>query len=162
MAIRARLRVDGLRAALMRVDDVGERARRPEPALRDDATLLDLQQGERRKFAKGGWRKTTPRWAQQKRRAGLDPRTMRATGLLESALTNATHGVRATVWNSTLTWGIRAGRSDLYYAQALAKGVGSPPVKRRAVVIDKVARENIAARVERFIAFGMTGRGAGA
>lgn len=158
MAIRARLTVDGLKEAALRVDEVGDRARRPEPALRDDATLLDLQMSERRKFARGGWRKITPRWAQQKRAAGLDARTMRATGRLESALTNATHGVRATVWNSTLTWGIRAGRSDIYYAQPLAKGVGTPPKARRAVVIDKPARASIAARVEHFIAYGFTGR----
>lgn len=159
MAIRARLTVDGLKDALDRVDDVGDRARRPEPALRDDATLMDLQMSERRKFARGGWRRITPEWAAQKRRAGLDPRPMRATGRLESALTNATHGVRATVFNATLTWGIRAGNSDLYYAQALAKGVGDPPRKRRAVVIDKTARENIAGRVQRFIAHGFTARG---
>ncbi len=154
MAIRAQLAVDGLKESIRRVDEVGDRARRPEPALRAPGTLLDLQLGERRKFAKGGWRKITPRWAQQKRRAGLDPRTMRATGQLESALTNATHGVRRTVFNATLTWGITLGRSDLYYAQALAKGVGSPPKKRRAVVIDKPARESIADRVQQFIAHG--------
>ena len=154
MAIRGRLAVDGLKEAIKRVDEVGDRARRPEPALRAPGTLLDLQLSERRKFARGGWRRITPRWAQQKRRAGLDARTMRATGRLESALTNATHGVRATVWNATLTWGIRAGRSSIYYAQPLAKGVGNPPKARRAVVIDKPARQSIAQRTEKFIAYG--------
>jgi hypothetical protein len=153
MAIRARLAIDGLKDAITQVDEVGDRARRPEPALRDDATLLDLQQGERRKFARGGWRRITPAWAREKRRRGLDPRTLRATGRLESALTNATHGVRATVWNSELRWGIRAGRSDIYYAQPLATGArGMPP--RRMVLIDRTARESIAGRVERFIAHG--------
>lgn len=151
--MRTRLQVDGLAEAVARVDDTGDRARRPEPALKAPATLLDLQSSEHRKFARGGWRRDTPGWIREKRRRGLDPRTLRATGRLESALTNATHGVKATVWNSTLTWGIRAGRSDIYYAQVLAKGRGRMPA-RRMVVIDRTARDRIAARVERYIAHG--------
>ncbi|HEY3021808.1 MAG TPA: hypothetical protein VGJ32_16535 [Solirubrobacteraceae bacterium] len=159
MAMRARLRVDGLEEAAARLDDVGDRARRPEPALRAPGTLEDLQRSERRKFARGGWRKASPEWVDRKRRAGLDTRTLRATGRLESALTNATHGVRATVFNAELKWGIRAGRSEIYYAQPLAAGAsGMPP--RRMVVIDKIARGNVAERVERFIADGtLTGGG---
>lgn len=164
MAIRARLAVEGLKEAVHRVDEVGDRARRPEPALRHRDTLLDLQMSERRKFARGGWRRIKPEWAAEKRRRGLDPRTLRATGRLESALVNATHGVRATVYNAELRWGIRAGRSELYYAQALAKGwtssTGQVPA-RRMVVIDQTARGRIAERVERFIAHGFPG-GAGA
>lgn len=152
--MRARLRVDGIKASVERVDDVGERARRPEPALRAPGTLHDLQLSQRRKFARGGWRRDTPEWIKEKRRRGLDPRTLRATGRLESALVNATHGVKATVFNGGLTWGIRAGRSDIYYAQSLAKGTrGSAP--RRMVVIDKTAKEHIATRVERYVADGV-------
>lgn len=156
MAIRARLRIEGLAEAMERTDAVGQRARAPEPALRSPGTLRDLQDSERRKFQRGRWPRVTPKWAAEKRRRGLDPRPMRATGLLESALTNATHGVRRQAFNRTLVWGIRPGRSDIYYAQALAKGVGNPPKPRRMVVIDKVARERIAARVQRFIAYGFT------
>ena len=154
MAIRARLEVEGLKESILRIDEVGDRARRPEPALRASGTLLDLQQSERRKFARGGFRRDTKKWLQEKRRRGLDPRTMRATGRLESALTNATHGVRRTVYNAELTWGILRGRSDIYYAQPLAKGIGHAKVKRRAVVIDKVATASISRRVEHFIAYG--------
>jgi hypothetical protein len=129
--MRSRLRVDGLQEAVHRIDDVGDRARRPEPALRSHQTLLDLQQSERRKFARGGWRRDSPAWIKEKRRRGLDTRTLRATGRLESALANATDGVKATVYNGALTWGIRRGASDIYYAQKLAKGwtssTGSPP-----------------------------------
>lgn len=155
--MRARLKVDGLAEAVRRVDDVGDRARRPEAPLRAPATLQDLQESERRKFARGGWRRDSPAWIKRKRLSRLDPRTLRATGLLESALANATHGVKATVYNGVLTWGIRAGRSDIYYAQALATGwttsSGRVPA-RRMVVIDTKAKDRIAARVERYVAYG--------
>lgn len=155
--MRSNLRVEGIREARARTDEVGQRGRRPEPALRASATLLDLQQSERRKFQRGGWRRASPAWIREKRRRGLDARTLRATGRLESALINATHGVKATVFNGQLTWGIRAGQSDLYYAQALSKGWTSssgrvPP--RRMVVIDKTAKDRTSMRVQRYIADG--------
>lgn len=157
MAIRARLKIDGLREASLRLDDIGLRARRPEPALRSPATLRELQAGERRKFAKGGWRRDTPKWIKQKRRQGLDARTLRATGRLEAALTSGAKqaGVTFTAYNSTLRWGITPGRGDLYYAQALAKGVGHAKTKRRMVVIDKGARAQIAGHVEVYISTGI-------
>jgi hypothetical protein len=148
--MRARLAIEGLKDAVGRVDLVGERARRPEPALRAPQTQLDLQMSERRKFARGRWRRDTPEWIKEKRRRGLDTRTLRATGRLESALTNATHGVKVTVFNGELRWGIHAGRSDIYYAQPLAKGHGHTP-PRRMVVIDRTAREDIALRVALYI-----------
>lgn len=155
--IRGRLTVDGLRDATGLMDDVGERARRPGPALGHPNTQRDLQESERRKFARGGWARDTPRWVAEKRRRGLDTRTLRATGQLESALTNATHGVRATTRGPDLLWGIRPGRSDIYYAQALASGMrGARP--RRMVVIDAIARERIAQRVSNWIADGNPGR----
>lgn len=152
--MRARLTVEGLKAAQDRIDAVGDRGRRPEPALRAPKTLLDLQQSERRKFRRPG-RRASPEWVAEKRRRGLDPRTLRAHGVLESALTNATHNVKATVFNATLTWGIRSGggQSDVYYAHKLAKGT-STGRKWRVVVIDKIARESIAVRVETYVADG--------
>jgi hypothetical protein len=155
--IRARLAVDGLKEATQRLDEVGDRARHPQPALRHPNTQQDLQESQRRKFARGGWRKATPRWIEQKRRAGLDTRTLRATGRLESALVNATHGVKATVVGPDLRWGLHPGRSDIYYAQALATGSAHMP-PRRAVVIDPTARERISQRVQNWIADGAYGR----
>jgi hypothetical protein len=149
VALRYRLVVDGAREAAKRIDDVGLRARRPEPALRAPATARDLMAGERRRFAQArGWRRIGAEWVAEKRRRGLDPRIMRATGKLEDALTNATGGVRATAFNAQLTWGIRAGQTDLFYAQVQARR------GRRAVVIDPPAREAIAQRTQRFIAEG--------
>lgn len=157
MSIRATLKVDGLKEAAKRVDDLGLRARKPQPALRHPNTQRDLQLSERRKFARGGWRRDTPRWIDQKRRAGLDTRTLRANGLLESALVNATHGVRARVVGPDLLWGLTAGRSDIYYAQALAAGSSSMK-PRPMVVIDPIARDAIAERVQSYIADGTYGR----
>lgn len=157
MAIRARLSVDGLREASLRLDDVGLRARRPEPALRSAATREAVAASERRKFDRGSWKRDTAKWASYKRHHGLDARTLRATGRLEAALTNpaGSAGVSFTAYNATLKFGIRPGRSDLYYAQALAKGVGHAKTKRRMVVIDKPARAEIAGIAERYIATGL-------
>jgi hypothetical protein len=149
MAVRSTLRIEGIREARERIDEVGDRARRPEPALRAPATRRDLQESERRRFTTYRWKADTDEWRRRKAREGLDPRTMVATGRLRAALENAEGGsVRFNVFNGTLTWGLRAGRSDLYYAQVQA-GRG-----RRAVVIDRVARASIAQRVESFLAHG--------
>lgn len=143
------LRVDGLREARERVDLVGERARRPEPALRAPGVLLALQESERRRFSGSyRWRPITKEWRERKRREGLSTKTMVATGRLAAALGNAVSPVRRTVYNGTLTWGIRGGRTDLYYAQVQAhRG-------RRSVVIDRIARASIAERVQTFLAHG--------
>lgn len=153
MPINGRLRVEGLKAAIDRIDLVGQRARAPEPALRARQTLHDLTASEQRKFARGGWRRDTPGWIAEKRRRGLDTRTLRMTGRLERALESGA-GLTFSAYNSTLTWGIPRGRSDLYYAQALAKGTSTHPA-RRMVVIDRIARDRIAVRVERYIADGL-------
>lgn len=145
---RQMLRIDGLPEARKRIDDVGERARRPEPFLRSDKVLLALQMSERRKFTTGRFKRDTKAWVERKRREGLSTRTMQATGRLRAALENATPPVRRTVFNSQLTWGIRGGRTDLYYARVQAQR------GRRAVVIDKIARAEITDRGQDFIAHG--------
>jgi hypothetical protein len=149
--VRSTLRIEGIREARQRVDDVGERARRPEPALRAAGTRMDLQMSERRRFTGYRFKRDTPAWIARKRREGLDQRTMVASGRLESALTNAEAGsVRFTVFNGTLTWGLRQGASPTYYAQIQAQR------GRRTVVIDRIARASIATRVETFLASGFT------
>lgn len=146
--MRATLRIEGLREARKRIDDVGARAQRPEPALRSDDVLRALQMSERRKFTTGRFRRDTKAWVDRKRREGLSPRTMEATRRLRSALENATEPVRRTVFNSQLTWGMRGGSEVARYA-AIQAGRG-----RRAVVIDRPARVRISERVEEFLARG--------
>lgn len=148
--MRASLRIDGLPAARKRIDDVGDRARAPEPALRSSGTRMALQLSEQRRFFGGyRFRPASKEWVARKRREGLSTRTMVASGRLSSALINAESGsIRFTVYNGVLTWGLRQGRSQTYYAQVqAAQG-------RKAVVIDRIARENIADRVQSFLAHG--------
>lgn len=144
----SRLQVFGLKEAIARVDEVGERARRPEPALRSPRVLFALQESERRKFATGRFRRDSKAWVDRKRKLGLSTRTMVASGRLKAALENATPPVRRTVFNSMMTWGIPNGRSDLYYASIQAHQ------GRRAVVVDPIARESIAGTVQEFLAYG--------
>lgn len=153
--MRARLEVTGVRANVERLDAIGDRARRPEPVLRSPETLARLNAGQRRKFLRGGWQKDTPAWIARKKREGLSTRTLVATGRLESALTQgAGSGVMFSAFNAELRWGIKAGRSDLYYAQALAKGVRGRR-KSRMVLIDKVTKAEIAVSVERYVVTGV-------
>ena len=152
MAIGARLKVEGVKEAVQRLDDVGYRARHPEPALRSEATKADLGAGEARLFARSPWPPDSSQWASYKRRHGLDPRVLRATGRLEGALTSGT-GMTFRAWNATLWWGIPLGRSDLYYAQPLAKGAGHRK-PRRMVVIDQDTRVRIGRRVQIYITDG--------
>lgn len=154
--MRGRLRVEGLKEARAFVDDVGLRAQRPEPVMRSDSVKADILAGERRRFERGtGWARDTPKWIAEKRRRGLDERTLRATGRLERALTTgADPAITFQAFNSELRWGIRGGRSDLYYAAPLARGT-TEHRGRRMVVIDQVARSRIAGRIEHYIATGI-------
>jgi hypothetical protein len=146
--MRQSLRIEGLREARKRVDDVGRRGARPEPALRSSDVLTALQMSERRKFTTGRFRRVTPAWVERKRREGLSPRTMQATGRLRSTLENATSPVRRTVFNASLTWGMRGSSDVARYATIQAQR------GRRTVVIDRPARARIAQRVEDFLATG--------
>lgn len=152
---RGTLLVEGLPEAIHRLDEVGYRARFPEPALRAPGTLLALQESERRRFSKYRFRADTRAWVARKRREGMSTKTMQATGRLKSALesANLSEGVRLTVFKSLLTWGIRAGATNLYYAGVQAKR------GRKAVAIDALARIDIAERVQHFIAYGFVGLG---
>jgi hypothetical protein len=148
--MRSTLRIEGLREARHRVDEVGDRAARPEPVLRSPRVQLALQMGERRKFTTGRFKRDTKEWIARKRREGLSQRTMQASGRLRSVLENATAPVRRTVFNSALTWGMRGGSDVARYAAVQAlRG-------RRAVVIDRPARKDISERVEDFLAHGFT------
>lgn len=144
------VKVTGLRESLLLIDEVGDRARNPEPALRASGTRRALQESERRRFSRYRFRPDTKQWQARKRREGLSPRTMVASGRLRDALINAnrSEGVIHTVRKGVLTWGIVAGRSPVYYAKMQAD------LGRKAVAIDRLARVDIVDRLENFIAFG--------
>lgn len=77
---------------------------------------------EQRQFDSGaGWPDIKASTRQWKAQRGLDPRVMRATGLLERVLTQPNQQARgqmAEVFADSLLVGIRPGRSDIYYAQS--------------------------------------------
>lgn len=147
--MRGTLRIEGIREARERLDDVGDRARRPEPALSAAATRRDLQESARRRFTGYRFKPASPEWVARKRREGLSTRTMIASTRLSSALINAEMGtVRLNVFNGNLTWGLRSGTEVMRYAMVqAARG-------RRAVTIDRAARRSITERVEEFLAYG--------
>jgi hypothetical protein len=155
--VRARLEIEGIREARARTDQVGLRARRPEPALRSQMTRNDLLGSQRRQWASGGravgtgWPKDKPSWAAEKRREGLDPRVMRARGRLERVATTG-EGFVFRAYNGTLWWGIPA-RSAEPYAEPLARGARGRR-GRRSVVIDPIAVSSIADRTGAYIADG--------
>ena len=149
MARRVSIRVEGLRDAREMIGAVGDRARRPEAALRSPATLDALQDGERRRFGGRFSPRVTREWAARKRRLGLDSRAMRATGALERTLTRGRPPmVRFSAFNGVLTWGLPA-RSPVWYAAVHARKPG-----RRTVVIDKKAKTDITQVVAVWIAQG--------
>jgi hypothetical protein len=150
VARQVNIRVEGLKDAREMVGDVGDRARRPEVALRSGAVLDALHASERRRFSQP-WRPGITRaWAARKRREGLDPRVMRATGALERTLeTGRPPAVTFRAWNGTLRWGLPA-RSPVWYAAVQAKR------GRKAVVIDKQAKADIGGRVLVWIVEGRT------
>lgn len=154
--MRATIRVEDLKVSVKRVDDVGDRARTPEKVLRSESVKGDLLASEERRFAtNAGWRKDTPDWVAEKRRRGLDPRTLRATGHLEQALTTGNDSaIVRSAYNGVLRFGIRLGRSDLYYAQSVAKNKAGKR-GRPMVRIDLIAKSTIAGRVEHYIAYGI-------
>lgn len=149
--MRSTLRIEGIKEARQRVDDIGDRARRPEPALRAPGTRMDLQLSERRRFQRYRFKPVTKDWRERKRREGLSTRNMQATQRLKSILENAEAGsIRLNVFNGTLTWGLRrAGPGEPGFYAMVQAGRG-----RRTVVIDRPARASIAQRVESFLAHG--------
>ncbi len=144
MARYVSIRVDGLEAARASVDGVGERANNSGPGLESRSVLVALQSAERRRFSRR-WKPTTRKWAKQKRREGLDPRRMRATGALYQLLTNASPPtVRFEARGDVLTFGVPS-RSKAWYAVVQKKR------GRNAVVIDKTGRADVAKVIHAYI-----------
>lgn len=159
--MRSRLTVEGLDEAHGDVGDIGNRARRPEPAFRAPGTREDLQRSSARRFRRG-LRRAQRSWILEKRRTGRSTRTMHSTGAAMLALTRNTGPARSAIvfnaFNAELRWGVQRGRSDLYYIQVHASGYttsrGRGRPARRVVVVDKVAREAIAQRTVTYVTTG--------
>jgi hypothetical protein len=151
--VRGTIRIEppgAVREVRARLDAIGSRARRPEPALRSRGTLADLHAAERRKFGRRISPSAGPDWVREKRQRGMDARTLRATGKLERALTGSLGGAKLSAYNGELKWSLGGSRNQYYYAAALAARHRT----WRVVVIDKPARVAIGDRVLRYIVDG--------
>lgn len=154
--MRTRLTVEGIADAGAEFTAMGKRARRPEPALRAQATRRDLQAAAGRRFRRG-LRRDTPETILRKRRRGLSTRTLVATGAAEAAIVHnrepAASSVTFQAWDAELRWGLR-GRNALYYMVVHARGYtsgGRRVPARRVIVVDRPARESVAGRVVRYV-----------
>jgi hypothetical protein len=134
----------GARQAARRQTKISEHALDLRPALSDivDKALIPA---ERRQFATGaGWRPLAASTRARKRRQGLPSRVMRAAGKLERVLTvRGAAGQLVDIDRTSVTFGIKGGRSDAYYGRFHQKGKGVP----KRVVVPKPTR-----RTERDIA----------
>ena len=143
---RMTIRDEGLSDAVKLVAGPGQRS--IDLSIPLQRSIPHWQDSERRRFTTTrGLRRDTDKWIQEKRRRGLDPRTMRATGMTERALTtaNRSKGVIARATRTTLVVGIRPGRSDLYAARIQAKR------GRNVVRFDKLAKQATSQTVLSFI-----------
>lgn len=141
--MRFELELSGARGAEHRLEGVGRRA--ADISAAGGRILGELRAGERRQFATGtGWPRLAASTLARKRRQGLDPRTLRATGLLEQVLTRPAqqaHGQVAAADADEIRFGIRGGRTDVFYGRFHQRGKGVP--ERRVVVLADRTRRNV-------------------
>lgn len=100
-----------------------QRAKDVRPAM---DRVIDFWLGaEQRQFdSEAGWPPIKAKSREWKMRYGLDPRTMRASGLLEAVLTQRGmegSGQYTEPMGDGLTVGLMPGRTQVYYAQTLVK-----------------------------------------
>lgn len=148
--MRASIRVEGLKEVIATTGGMANAANRPERVLRSRPVRRELEQAAERRFRRG-IRAASRGWTTEKQRRGLDSRRFRATGAAFDAVTRGRGpAARAIIFEGArggVRFGVRPGRSDLYYLQAHATGYqagGRRMPKRRVVVIDKAARDGIA------------------
>lgn len=108
------------------IEGYGERATDIRPA--GDAIVRRLVVGEKRRFkTSAGWAPLKPSTKARKKRQKLPRKAMKASGLLEKTLTRVgatarSHGQLSTVSRSEVRFGIKGGRSDIFYGAISQKG----------------------------------------
>lgn len=149
----ARITPEGLLEIGEQFGEMGRRARMPEPLLRSQGVRSEFEQASHRRFRRG-LRRAQRSWVLEKARTGRSTRTMVSTGAALIALTRhagpAKNAVVFSAFNGEVRFGVRRGRSDLYYIQVHASGYKTTRGRgraRRVVLLDKTARENVATRV---------------
>lgn len=106
-----------------------------------DKILDEFAAAERRHWNALPWPPLKKSTRDRKRRQGLSPRRMHATGLLERTLTRVNetsraHGLAARVGRDEIVFGIKGGHSDIYYGRFHQRGQGVP----KRVVVPKPTR----------------------
>lgn len=133
--MRVDIRVTGVRQAARRLDGLGDRAGDMRLAFHEIAG--ELMAGERRQFtSQSGWRPLAASTRERKRRQGKSLRVLHDSGSLERALTTrGAPGQLLDVKPDSVRFGIKGGRSDVYYGRFHEHGKGVP--RRQIVVVTR-------------------------
>lgn len=150
--MRVIIKDEGLKEAERRL---GKLVVRDRGLLDTEDVRRELEHSVARRFQRG-LRQAKRAWRLEKRKRGLRDRPLQATGSAFRALTSGTgpaaSGVQFKRVYGGVVFGVKPGRGDLYYMHVHSRGYetsGGRVAPRRAVVIDKQARENIAGFVLR-------------
>lgn len=138
-----RITINGDREAAARLQRLGDRAGNARPVLNKVVDqLIDV---ERQRFQSGRFKRLAPSTRARKRREGLDPRPLRASGALMRSLTQrSAPNQLLQVSNTELVFGTK-----LYYARFHELGQGVP--KRKPIDVTPKQREPIAHTILDFI-----------
>ena len=137
------------------IEGYGDRATDIRPA--SDAIIRRLVLGEKRRFrTSAGWPPLMPSTRARKKRQGLPRKPMKASGLLERTLTTVgakarSHGQLAAVSRHEVRFGIKGGRSDIFYGAISQKGrEGQKP--RKVVVFTARTKKTVRIVIEDHLA----------
>lgn len=126
-----------------RIDDFGPAFRRIADLLRNVARKQFDSEGE---YASGGWKPLAEATVERKRKAGLDPRILHATGALRDSLTGRGAGHIQKVLPQALHWG-----SSVAYGKFHQSGTSRMP-QRRPFNLREPDRRAVMKELQRHIA----------
>lgn len=138
--MRIDLEVRGVDVTARKLSRLGRRAVDMRPAF--DRIADEFIEGERRRFSTGsGWAPLASATKARKRREGLDPRIMHATGRLEGVLTRrSAAGQVLVIDRDSITFGLKGGRSKGYAGVISQRGRKSQPVRKVVVLAQRERR----------------------
>ncbi|HTE60166.1 MAG TPA: hypothetical protein VK631_07420 [Solirubrobacteraceae bacterium] len=141
--MRFEIDVDGVLRNHKRIESLGERMLDLRPA--GDRVLDELADAERRHFNSVPWAPLAKSTRKRKQRQGTHGRTMRESGLLERTMTGRgavarRHGQLNRRGRSSVLFGIKRGRVDIFYARFHQKGKGVP---KRIIVPNPTAMTSV-------------------
>lgn len=146
--MRLEIEVSGDEQAKRRFARIAHKAERTRPAMQQVAD--ELIQGEREQWRNPGWVPLAVSTRARKRRQHLPAKPLRATGRLERALTvKGAPGQHLKVGDREVVFGLKGGRSDVFYGRFHQQGKGVP--KRQVVVVTTRTRQRIANAIERHL-----------